>query len=44
MEHTMCARSWAVHCDENEKNDSISDNDEFDALIKEVLRDPTKDL
>ena len=44
MEHMMSARSGAVHYDEDEKNDPISDNDEFDALIEEALRDATEDL
>ena len=44
MERTIFAQSAAVHSGGDKKIDTISENDEFDALIEEALRDATEDL
>ena len=44
MERTMLALSAAVHSGGDEKSDTKSENDEFDVLIEEALRDATENL
>ena len=44
MERTMLAPSAAIHSGGDEKSNIISENDEFDVLIEEALRDATEDL